>query len=306
MKLNVPAWRVDGDEYSLVTAGATKMAAGVYYHWESSARGIVASPSKAKSDELFDLPGLPTRFILDQIALFWKKTEEYRRYGFLQKRGIILYGPPGCGKTAITSLLKKQIVTGDGVVFLPTHGFNTLTSGIEIFRQVEPDRPIMTLVEDIESRFETSNGSNTSEQETAALALYDGERQFNNIIHVATTNKPELLEDRLIRRPGRFDLVIGIHAPAAETRRAYLQAICNGSMSAEQLDMIVEKTEGLSLAYLREIASTYLVLEIPLEETIARLRNLSTKKYSSKTTQTGFTIGYTNEKDEPLHPRDPK
>jgi SpoVK/Ycf46/Vps4 family AAA+-type ATPase len=296
MEFNKPAWSIEGDSYSQVTAGTQKIKAGVYWHYESTMRGWVTTPAQSLSDSLLDLPGLPTKFILDQISLFWKKSAEYKKYGFLQKRGILLYGPPGCGKTSITNLLKKQIVDNDGVVFLASNGFKALTEGVSVFRKVEPDRPVMTLVEDLESYMDSSNGSNTGSQETAALALYDGERQFNNIVHVATTNKPELLADRFIRRPGRFDLIIGIHPPSIETKEAYLKSICNGHLTQTQLENILDKTEGLSLAYLREIATTYLVLGIPLDETIARLKDHSTKKYTSKP-KTGFTIGFTSDEN---------
>jgi SpoVK/Ycf46/Vps4 family AAA+-type ATPase len=126
--------------------------------------------------------------------------------------------------------------------------------------------------------------------------MYDGENQCNNVIHVATTNKPEIIADRFIRRPGRFDLVIGVHAPTKETRAAYLNKVCNGQLSDEQAANILEKTEGLSLAYMRDIASTYLVLGIPLEETIARLQKQSKQKYSAN--KTGFTIGFTEGYEE--------
>jgi SpoVK/Ycf46/Vps4 family AAA+-type ATPase len=292
MELNGPAWEKRGDSvYGRVGCSVSTLPPGVYYAYEGN-DGMRYCSVSSMSDTLLDLPGLPTKFILDQISTFWSKKEEYAKYGFIQKRGILLYGPPGCGKTSITNLLKSQIVGSGGIVFLNSYGFKTLADSIGVFRSVEPERPIMTLVEDLESYMASSDGSNTGNQEAAALALYDGERQFNNIIHVATTNKPELLNDRFIRRPGRFDLVIGIHPPSDDTRSAYLKAICNGHLTHDQLDELVEKTEGLSLAYLREIASTYLVLNIPLEETVARLREHNSIRYKSTKTKTGYTVGF--------------
>lgn len=291
------SWSVAGGKfYKLVQESQPKLPAGIYSHWNNSAGECITQAITSKHDDLFDLPGLPTKYILDQIDVFWRKTAEYARYGFIQKRGILLYGPPGCGKTSVTNLLKQQIIKRDGVVFVPSNGFAILTNGLDELRKVEPTRPIMTLTEDLESFLESSNNSNNGGQERAALALYDGERQINNVVHVATTNKPDLLSDRFIRRPGRFDLVIGVFAPTAETRRAYLQAICHEQISNKVLEDIVERSEGLSLAYLREIASTYLVLEIPLEETIARLRELETKKYPTKG-RMGYTIGFSPERD---------
>ncbi len=136
-------------------------------------------PIRHNSDSLVDLPGLPTRFILDQIDLFWDKTGAYKKFGFLQKRGILLYGPPGCGKSSVVSLLRDQIVKRNGVVFFSNDGtFNSLIGTIGAFRELEPERPIMTITEDIETLLE---GNAAAANEKAALSLYDGENQFNNI-----------------------------------------------------------------------------------------------------------------------------
>jgi hypothetical protein len=295
----MPSWKyVESTKvYIPVTVNHTgELPAGTYKSWISGITGERQFEQLlANSDKIYELPGLPTKYVLDQVQKFWASKEGYKKYGFLQKRGFLFYGPPGCGKSSLVCLLRKMVTDMNGVVFIPVAGlgFSNLSSAVSAFRALEPNRPIMTLVEDIETMLESSNGSNVADSEKAALALYDGEAQIDNVIHVATTNKPDAVADRFIRRPGRFDVVIGIHNPSRETRKMYLEEICNGHLTAEQRESILDKTEGLSLAYMREIASTYLVLGIPLEETVARLRSQSRKKYN--TNKTGFTIGFTEE-----------
>ena len=294
--MKTPTWKKIGTMYGgLKDVVSEPLPAGTYSTYYSSSDGLYYHIAvDSSSDELIELPGLPIKYILEQIDNFWSKAEEYKKFGFLQKRGILLYGPPGCGKSSVVSLLRQQLIKRGGVVFTPYEGFDLLNRAIADFRIMEPNRPIMTLVEDLETYLESSNGSNVATNEKAALAMYDGERQVNNIIHIATTNKPEVLADRFIRRPGRFDIVIGIHSPSRETREAYLKSIAKG-ITEKQAEEIVDQTDGLSLAYMREIAVTYLVLNIPLKDTIARLKKQANQKYATK--KTGFTIGFTENED---------
>lgn len=248
------------------------------------------TPLPFPSDSPISLPGLPSEFILKQIRKFWNQESLYKKYKFIHKRGILMYGPPGCGKTSIIRILCDEIIKAGGIVFSITN-FLEANRCIPHFRSCEPDRPIMTLMEDVEGLFKGEGGPS---QIQAALSFLDGQDQVNNIVHVATTNEPEGLADRFIKRPGRFDLVIGVHAPSAETREAYLRHVCDDQIPESILQELVVKTEGLGLSYLRELASTHLCLDMPLDETLARLRsNFSSKKLSAKTSsKLGFTIGF--------------
>lgn len=284
-------WQVNGSRYAAINTASPTLKSGEYTFSIDPNGTLWASRQESVTDGLIGLPDLPTDFILNQIKTFWSKTTEYAKYGWLQKRGILLYGPPGCGKSSIIALLKHQIIENQGVVFgAADEGYTDLIAGLKSFRNVEPTRPCMTVVEDIETYLESSNNSNVAKQEKEALSLYDGENQINHVVHLATTNKPDAVADRFIRRPGRFDLVIEIHTPTAKTREAYLRSIGKGNISDSQIQEIVAATGGLSLAYMREIATTYLVLGIPLDETITRLNKNKKEKFTGKE---GFSVGFT-------------
>ena len=260
------------------------------YTFRKSDQGLFFDRQFFPSDIPILLPGLPCKLIVDQINTFWNKKEEYEKYGLIHKRGIMLYGVPGCGKTSIVRLLTDEIIKLGGVVFA-INDFQTASEFCTAFRRSEPERPILTIQEDIEGLF---TGDEGAAQIKAALSFLDGQDQVSNIVHIATTNEPEKIADRFIKRPGRFDLVIGIHEPKEETRRAYLQHVCKNQIENEQLEVLTKKTEGLGLAYLREIAASYLCLGIPIEDTLERLKkNKKTGTFKNKNSkQMGFTIGY--------------
>jgi len=259
------------------------------YEIDNDNSGWFLSKVKFPSDNLLRLPGMPIDYILDQIDTFWKREELFKQTGLLHKRGILMYGPAGCGKTSIIRLLCDDIVhRRDGIVIMVTNCrlAETALGGI---RQVEPRRPILTIIEDIETFMGQTDESSSAR---ALLALLDGETQVDHVVHLATTNKPDLLEDRIVKRPGRFDLVIGLNHSIADARKAYLFNLLKDNVSQEELLIMVDETEGLGLAHLRELVVASYCLGLDRKETLARLRTNFKNKLSTKGKREGV-MGFT-------------
>jgi hypothetical protein len=267
--------------------------AGIY-EIDNDNGGWFLSKVKFPSDTLLRLPGMPIEFILDQIDTFWKREELFKQTGLLHKRGILMYGPAGCGKTSIIRLLCDDVVRRDGIVIMVTNCrlAETALGGI---RQIEPRRPILTIIEDIETFMGQSDESSSAR---ALLALLDGETQVDHIVHLATTNKPEQLEDRIVKRPGRFDLVVGLNHPVADARKAYLHNLLHEHVTEAELQEMVDETEGLGLAHLRELVVANYCLGLDRKETLKRLKSnfkktLKVKKGAQE--NMGFTTKFPEE-----------
>jgi hypothetical protein len=283
-------WSKRNGAYRPVGHTQDKIPAGIY-EIDNDNSGWFLSKVKFPSDNLLRLPGMPIDFILGQIDTFWLREKLFKDTGLLHKRGILMYGPAGCGKTSIIRLLCDDIVRRDGIVIMVTNCrlAETALGGI---RQIEPRRPILTIIEDIETFMGPSDESSSAR---ALLALLDGETQVDHIVHLATTNKPEQLEERIVKRPGRFDLVVGMNHPVAEARKAYLYNILKDHVTEKELQEMVDETEGLGLAHLRELVVANYCLGLDRKETLLRLKSnfkktLKIKK--GKTEQLGFTVNF--------------
>ena len=303
---NKPAAGGDGDDqayyhwskrngvYRPVGQTQDKIPAGIY-EIDNDNSGWFLSKVKFPSDKLLRLPGMPIDFILDQIEAFWTREHLFVETGLLHKRGILMYGPAGCGKTSIIRLLCDDLVERDGIVIMVTNCrlAETALGGI---RQVEPRRPILTIIEDIETFMGASDDSSSAR---ALLALLDGETQVDHVVHLATTNKPEQLEDRIVKRPGRFDLVVGLNQPVAEARRAYLHHLLRLATDGE-LDGMVADTEGLGLSHLRELVAASYCLGMDRKQTLSRLKANFRKAPKVRKTggdTMGFTVDFPNTED---------
>jgi hypothetical protein len=282
-----------GDNYKIVRSSAARLKPGVFKTSTMNDGEILFQPTGQNYDHVYNLPGLPIDFISAQVDKFWANAGVYRKYKFIHKRGILLYGPPGNGKTCVIAALIDGLVKADGVV-LCVNEFSEASKALRTIKQIEPDRKVMTLMEDMDTLL---SGEYKSE-EPHALSMLDGQMQVNGVVHVATTNYPEALADRFIRRPGRFDLVIGMGMPVSATCRSYFQKILKDE-NHPSIELLVEKTAGLSLAYLREIASSYLCLDIPIEESVGRLKKNAYSRISiPDNSAMGFKLGYEGQSDD--------
>lgn len=271
-------WSKGRNGYLSASFTTRRLPAGLF-RFVPSESGVLLDPQPLVSDDTLMLPGSPVLEVLSEIGRFRSRRGEFVKRGLLHKRGVLLWGPPGSGKTCAIHLLIKMVVEDGGVACMIEHP-GLAIEGLKALRKTEPQREIVAVMEDIDALVDTHG-------ETPYLALLDGEVQVDNITFVATTNYPERMDARFLDRPSRFDLLMHVGMPGPEARRHYLQQKESGLGPAE-IETMVAATEGMSIAHVKELVVLTRCLDVPMEKAVARLKQYKARRPSSTDFQEPF------------------
>ncbi|MCD6495678.1 MAG: CDC48 family AAA ATPase [Candidatus Aenigmarchaeota archaeon] len=191
-----------------------------------------------------------------------KNPKAFERLGIKPPTGILLYGPPGCGKT----MLAKAVATEAGANFISVKGPEVLTMWVgeserklrEIFRRAKQVAPSIIFFDEIDSlapRRGLSFGTKVTENIVSQiLTEMSGLEDMQNVTVMAATNRPDML-DPAIMRPGRFDSQVIVQAPDEKARLAILKVHTKNMPLAKDVDLkkIAKETEGYSGADLEAL-----------------------------------------------------
>ncbi len=259
-------WAVAGDCYTGCEYSTKELPPGQYTVRTSQERGIFFMKHNVSYDSLINLPDSASQSVINEVQQFWGLEDHFRKLGFLWKRGMLLWGPPGSGKTCTVQLLVQDIIKKGGIAIYVVDPCIT-NAGLQVFRKIESDRNAVVVLEDIDAM--------TKEYQTELLSMLDGENQIDNVVYLATTNYPERLDKRFINRPSRFDIIKLIDMPSPTARKVYLQTKNPRLIkSQDELSKWVEATEGFSLAHLKELIVSVEVFQRDFEEVRLRLEKM--------------------------------
>ena len=261
------------EEFVPAFTSVPKVPSGIYeVVWNRQLNQHTLKKQPFKTDELYQLPSYEITDILKDIQNFWDRKDKYKEYNFVHKRGILMYGEPGCGKSGIIQLISQQIIEKDGIVInvKDEEDVERFTSFIATFRKVEPNRPLIVLLEDIDSL-----AGEGRHQTARLLNILDGVKQIEGVVYIATTNYPEKLQERITNRPSRFDRRYKVELPNEDIRRAYIEhKLSEDDLKGIDIEEWIKKTEGMSLSHLKEVVISVIVMGRTFEETIDNLEGL--------------------------------
>jgi transitional endoplasmic reticulum ATPase len=183
--------------------------------------------------------------------------DTFARLGVQPPRGVLLYGPPGCGKTflvrAIASTGKANVLSVKGAELLNKWVGESERAVRELFRRAREAAPTLVFLDEVDAlapvRGQASDGGTTDRVVASLLTELDGVETLRNVVVIGATNRPDLVDPALLR-PGRLERLVYVPPPDAEARADILRAAAQDVPLAPDVDLpkLAADLDGFSAA----------------------------------------------------------
>ncbi len=228
----------------------------------STTRQISTEIASVKWDDVGGLENIKD-VLKDTVELPLKYSKKFKQANIRPPKGILLTGKSGTGKT----LIARAIASESNVNFISVKGPELLSKWVgesergirEIFKKARQSSPSIIFFDEIDAiipeRGKGEGSSNISERMVGQFLLeMDNIDSSQNVIVLAATNRPDLI-DKALLRPGRFDIILKLPMPDYETRLSILKIYCKGRVLKSDviLENLAERTEGMTGADLEAI-----------------------------------------------------
>lgn len=251
LQLNV----APGDEYTNYRKGA--------YEIKETMCGYVLIPVNLSANEAPIFDDDVVNSLQQDTEQFFGKREFYKTNNLPHKRGILMYGPPGNGKTTfIRHYMSKN--TDKFTILIDSSNIDVGPNIYEFLNKNLGSHPKVLVFEDVDSI------ASSSWKRSAFLNFLDGINSLDNSLIVGTTNYPQRLDSAILKRPSRFDRIYRIDYPSLEMRKKFLKKWFN-YLEEPLLTKYAEKSEGFSGAHFKELFTLKNIQDSSIYEAINSL-----------------------------------
>ena len=218
-------------------------------------------------DSAVDLAGVTLDDVGDMVevkevlteSVLWPLSypDTFARLGVQPPRGVLLYGPPGCGKTYLIKALagtgKANLLSVKGAELLSKWVGESERAVRELFRRAREVAPTLVFLDEIDAlaptRGQSTDGGTADRVVAALLTELDGVESLRNVVVIGATNRPDLIDPALLR-PGRLERLVFVPPPDADARAAILRASARSVPLAPDVDLTAlgADTDGFSAA----------------------------------------------------------
>ena len=219
------------------------------------------------ADSTLELSGLTLDDVGDMAAVkevltesvLWPLTypDTFSRLGVRPPRGVLLYGPPGCGKTFLVTALagsgKANVLSVKGAELLNKWVGESERAVRELFRRARSSAPSLIFLDEVDAlapvRGQSSDGGTTDRVVASLLTELDGIETLRDVVVIGATNRPDLIDPALLR-PGRLERLVFVPPPDGEARADILRASARSVPLSDDVDLeaLGASLEGFSAA----------------------------------------------------------
>ena len=272
----------DGKRFFPAARTFESLVPGVYEIKMDHMKGINFELIPVNTKNLIRFPDSNSDRVISEIQKFWDREELFRVCEIAHKRGILLHGPPGSGKSSTIQLIVEDVVEGRNGAVFKFDNPELFSDGLRTFREIQPDTPIVVLMEDLDSILDMYD-------ESEVLNILDGVDDIDKVVFLGTTNFPEVLQERFLNRPSRFDRRFHMPHPTAEHRKIYFSHLKSGKEDVIaaanvtiDIDRWVKDTDEMSIAHCKELFISSVIFGNEYKSVVKELQELNEDRPNSK------------------------